>query len=1410
MNWRKWIWDLIIMGGLGILPFFIFGDVTFAGQTMIPADNLFQWQPWQTHAQQMGIDQPQNHLLSDMILQNYQWKQFVQSSLKQQEIPLWNPYLFGGVPFLAAGQHGAYYPFSWLFLWMPVEKSYGWYIVSQLWLAGISSYFLARALGLRRESGALAGLAYQGCGFLVVSAAVFPMIVGAAVWLPMLLGCMTWVARETAKGRRGGQRIGNLANGQPIPKKGGMTLWWVAIGSVGLGCQILAGHIEISYYTLLVMAGYGVWLLGMVTGDGEQKTERFERMKQWVQQRAKLGWRLAMIVLLGLMLGGIQFVPFYEVGQTNFREGSATLAEIQGWSFPSRRLVAFLLPNFFGNPAHHGFWDVWSGEFVPLERNYYGELNPNGAGTTDWGIKNYVEGGAYWGILSLVLAGIGAWMGIYRQFWRRTAGFFVLLALLSLSFVFGTPLYALLYYGLPGINQLHSPFRWIFPLSVAVAVLVGFGAEYLIERREKAATMPAHSPSSSQTNPKAINPFSTIIGLLVSAGLVIWLTLGLSWLFFDQLQPILERIFLGLALAANAFPHLQAFYSYQFGQLFWLGLMLLLSAGIIGVSQKNHYWKGKMVWVVIAGIVLGADLFWVNRGFHAAVHPSLLQFKPELLAWLEKQEGLWRLTTFDPHGTKPLNANVGWSYGLQDVRGYESVIPKQYVQYMQAIEPQTELPFNRIQAIHSWEALHSPLLDLLGVRYLVTTEQEMPAHYQLVWSGEGLFVYQNLAEVERAYSLPITSTIITDDVLEQMRHFDPRQYVIVSAEDWENNRSVAETDQPIAGQRQPAQLISYQSNEVIVQAQVTNWSWIILNDSYAPGWNVYLRSMDGAERLTTTIKVNGNFRGVLVPAGNWQIRYRYSPLSFKIGGLVSFMGGAILLFLGMVWAWRRFFPTSAELTNTRSVAKNSLAPMGLNLFNRLIDFVFAAFYLRLLGPEDSGSYATAITIAGLYEIVANWGLYAWIVREVAPNKQKADYYLVNSTILRLATAIVGTLPIGLYGLGRMLSGNPLNFETGLALAFLMVGMIFSGMGQGLTGLFYAYEQAEMPAFITTITTLLRLFLGVVVLLLGYSFVGLAAVSILVNIITLIILFTIARKRLGIFAGTTHLLATARAHLDSQLQRQMFRASYPLMLNHLLSTIFNFIDTPLLQQFQGDKVVGWYDSAYKYIRAFNIIPSFFTIALFPIISRQLHHSTEEVRRTFRLSAKLLILLSLPFATFSTFFAYGLIQFLGGSAFLPDGAIALQLLAWSMPIGWLNSLTNYVLIALGQERIQTRAFIIGVTFNLLANWLFIPLFSYKAAALVTIFSELILLLIFYRYLTRKISPIGWLQLLWKPIAATAISAAAIGFGFQLHWIVGLLAGLAAYPISLLLLQTFGAEEKQILSSLLPSSWRNRLSN
>ena len=70
-----------------------------------------------------------------------------------------------------------------------------------------------------------------------------------------------------------------------------------------------------------------------------------------------------------------------------------------------------------------------------------------------------------------------------------------------------------------------------------------------------------------------------------------------------------------------------------------------------------------------------------------------------------------------------------------------------------------------------------------------------------------------------------------------------------------------------------------------------------------------------------------------------------------------------------------------------------------------------------------------------------------------------------------------------------------------AIALFALGLVFSSLADGFSAVFNAYEKMEYPAAISTVTTMTRVSLGALVLLLGWGFVGLAGVSIAANIVS---------------------------------------------------------------------------------------------------------------------------------------------------------------------------------------------------------------------------------------------------------------------------------------------------------------------
>jgi O-antigen/teichoic acid export membrane protein len=366
------------------------------------------------------------------------------------------------------------------------------------------------------------------------------------------------------------------------------------------------------------------------------------------------------------------------------------------------------------------------------------------------------------------------------------------------------------------------------------------------------------------------------------------------------------------------------------------------------------------------------------------------------------------------------------------------------------------------------------------------------------------------------------------------------------------------------------------------------------------------------------------------------------------------------------------------------------------------------------------------------------------------------------------------------------------------LALFEVSLFFATLSDSFSAVFVAYEEMEYPAGISTAIATAKVALGALVLLPPFSagFVGLAAVSLVMNMVQSLWLWTSLRRRIPLRLGG----------LDRALQRTMAIQAFPLMLNHLLASIFWRIDLWLLKPLAGTAAVGIYSAGVKYLDGFNVIPSYFTIAIFPVMSRYAKDSQESLMRAYRLAIRLLAMVALPIAISVTILATPLIRILGGSAFLPDSAVALTILIWSIPIGFINSVTQYALIAVGQQRFLTKAFVIGVTFNITANLILIPRFGYRGAAVVTILSEFSLFFPFYYAVRKHIAPLPWVDLLWRQaVAASGMGLTAVAFA-QSPW-VATGAGLIVYAGLLVLLGAFRDPDIQRVLQVVPFLRRTR---
>ena len=352
-------------------------------------------------------------------------------------LPLWNPHLFLGAPFLANSQVGVFYPLNWpLWLLLPAHRSVHATIVLHLCLAALTAYLWGRiSLRLGRVGAWTAGAVFALGGYLGAQVEHVNQLQGLA-WLPLAL--MLWDVANRQMGKSADRQIGKSASRRSD-----------GVAFVGLACVVglvlLAGHTQTAFISLVGLAAYG---LGPALWRGW-------RSREWKPAAQRTAW-LAAAAGLGVALAAVQLIPTGELSRLSVRAGGLPFNERVSFSLSPLYLARAFLPSY--------------AEPVPPE---------------------HIEHVAYVGIasLTLVIIGIHNTKHEIRNTKYTHTNFLSVILLCSLGLFLSlglyNPIYLLLARYVPGFAHFRVPARWLALTVTGAAGLAGWGADACWQQRRQ-------------------------------------------------------------------------------------------------------------------------------------------------------------------------------------------------------------------------------------------------------------------------------------------------------------------------------------------------------------------------------------------------------------------------------------------------------------------------------------------------------------------------------------------------------------------------------------------------------------------------------------------------------------------------------------------------------------------------------------------------------------------------------------------------------------------------------------------------------------------------------------------------------------------------------------------------------------
>jgi len=390
----------------------------------------------------------------------------------------------------------------------------------------------------------------------------------------------------------------------------------------------------------------------------------------------------------------------------------------------------------------------------------------------------------------------------------------------------------------------------------------------------------------------------------------------------------------------------------------------------------------------------------------------------------------------------------------------------------------------------------------------------------------------------------------------------------------------------------------------------------------------------------------------------------------------------------------------------RNVIKNASWVIISKIFQAVLQILILMLVARYLGPADFGIISYAISLVVFVTPIAFLGLNNTLVHEIISNSESEGAVLGTSITL----SIISSFFCGLLVLLFVSYSNSGETKVLIVCALYSLVLIFQALE-----FFKYWFQAKLLSKYTSIISLAAYIIvaayNATLFVLEKNIYWFSISNVLVFMmisISLLILYF----RLG-GGGLSFSVKVAGG---------LWRKAKHFILPSVMVAIYAQSDRVMIQQMIGDESVGLYSAALSAAS----MASFLFVAIIdsfrPLIFTYYEKSKLKFEYYLKKIYSIVIYLSLCQAVLISFFSESIINILFGEAFLSaDNTLAI--ICWYIMFSFLGSVRNIWILSNGLEKYLLVINMIGALFNVILNFILIPLYGIEGAATASLITQII---------------------------------------------------------------------------------------
>ncbi len=386
----------------------------------------------------------------------------------------------------------------------------------------------------------------------------------------------------------------------------------------------------------------------------------------------------------------------------------------------------------------------------------------------------------------------------------------------------------------------------------------------------------------------------------------------------------------------------------------------------------------------------------------------------------------------------------------------------------------------------------------------------------------------------------------------------------------------------------------------------------------------------------------------------------------------------------------------------KSIAANTIALGIEQAFTKGISVLASILLVRYLTPEQLGEFRFVYTYISFFVIFSFLGIDNIIIREASQHKDRSGVLIGNGLVLKLIFSVFFILLAWLI----------LNFLRCPVTTKILIYIASFELLLGFKSIYSLVFQIELKnyyhAVIQIFSGLFDAALTIFLIYLGGALIHFILIGICVA------LFELVANR--IFSNK---FIKPVFKIDFSIWRYLLKEGWPLGLTYFFVSIYFRIDQIMIHQMAGVAQLAGYSVAVMITDFFHILSDSFMISVFPVMAAQCVNCQDSFRKVYFLSAKYLLIVVWPIATFVSFYARQILFLLFGEKYLSSSQV-LIVLSWSLVFVFSGALITQILTSIGKQKINALITFLTSILNIALNIFFIPRWGIFGAALATVIS------------------------------------------------------------------------------------------